>query len=172
MLLGKVARLVERVIYPISRIANAIGVALVAIIMLFITADVGLRALADLPVLGPITFEAIGFMMVILIFFAVAHSQFQRSHISVDIVVSRLPIKIQSVIGSITNFISMGLFGIMAWRSVVHAQYLRETGIQSATLPMHLPVSPFLLLVAFGSGLLCLVLFINFLDSLAGVVKK
>ena len=140
------------------------------VMMFFITADVCLRALANMPVLGPYTYEAIGFMMVILVFFAVAHCQVQRSHVNVDLVASRLPRKAQLIIDSITNLLGVGLFGLITWRSIVQTQFMRDAGTISIALTV--PLFPFLIVVAFGSALLCLVLIVHFLDTLLGVSRK
>jgi TRAP-type C4-dicarboxylate transport system permease small subunit len=168
--LGEAARLIGKVVVPVSRVANSVGVIFLMVMMFFITLDVCLRALFNLPVLGPYTYEAIGFMMVIVVFFGIAHCQVQKSHVSVDLVTSRLPKRAQAAIGSCINFISMGLFGVLTWRSIVQAQFLRDVGVISAILPV--PVFPFMLLVAFGSGLLCLILLVNFLDSLTNEAVK
>ena len=86
-----------------------------------------------------------------------------------DVLVSRFSPRARAVIDSITHLFSLGLFSLVIWQSALYASRLAEGHNVSGVLS--LPIYPFVIAVAFGSLLFCLVLLIDLLSSLAKVVK-
>ena len=167
---SKAVRSFQRIIYPVSRIANAAGTVLLMAMMLFVTLDVVLRSLADITILGTVVYESVGFMMVIIVFLALAHCQVHKAHINIDMFVVRLPHKAQRVISSIMLLISLIFFILLTWQSVLRAFELRNSGTMSTALSI--PTYPFLFVVAFGTAMLALVLLINFFETVTGGPRK
>lgn len=168
MWLNRAAHFLERVAHPLSRVINNVGIGLVMVMMLLTVMDVSLRYLFNRPIPG--AFELTGFMMAILVFFALAYTAIQRGHITIDLVVSRLPQRIQAVIYSITYFLSLGLFSLVTWRNVLQA---KTTWLRSdVSADLLIPIAPFAFLVALGLAVLSLVLLVNLLHSLAQAVRK
>jgi TRAP-type C4-dicarboxylate transport system permease small subunit len=85
-----------------------------------------------------------------------------NGHVRVDLVISRLPRKIQPYIEFLDVVISFGIIGIIAWQSVLYSLELREAGSISAY--WGIPISPFLLVVAFGCLLFCFQLLLKLLS--------
>jgi TRAP-type C4-dicarboxylate transport system permease small subunit len=73
---------------------------------------------------------------------------------------------VRVIVYAVNAFVSMVLFGIIAWQSVIYANSLMASGEVSPTLQM--PVYPFIYGVAVGCGMLCVVLFIEFLRQFRG----
>ncbi len=141
--------------------------------MMFLTVGdvVGRYLVGRLPFFQPIpgTFELTEFMLVIIVFTALGYAQVRRDHITIDVVVSRFSSRTQSVIDSITYLFSLALFSIVTWQSAAFAYRLfLERDVSGILL---IPAYPFVIVVALGSLLFCLVLLVNFLCSLAKVVK-
>ena len=167
MWLTRIARALNRVISPVSRVAHAGGVVCLAAMMFLTTVDVTLRQF-NRPVMG--AFELTQFMMAVLVSFGLAYCALMKGHVSVDLVISRLRQRARAILSSIIYLVSLGLFSLITWQSVLQAQTQAAAGQTSAIL--YIPVFPFVWVLAFGSALLCLVLLLNFLESLTEVATK
>ena len=97
----------EKGIAVTSRILNNIGIAFLMLLMLLITADVLLRALLKWPILG--TNELSEFMMIIVVYLAIAYTQHKKSHVSVDLLVIRFPKRARAIVDSVTYFLGFAL---------------------------------------------------------------
>jgi tripartite ATP-independent transporter DctM subunit len=168
MWLDKLAQNLGRVIYAASRIINSVGVSILAAMMVLTTADVILRYLFSRPITGAM--ELTEYMMAIVVAFGLAYTGMQKGHVSVDLVISRFHPGAQAVVKSITCFLCLGLFALIAWRSVFYGGILKSGGYTSSSL--YIPAHPFAYVVAFGSAMLGLVFLVNFLENVAAVFKK
>lgn len=150
----------------ISRGFNVLAGAAVVAMMLLTCADVVLR-LFRRPVPG--TYEIVGFLGTVVIAFAMAYTSLEKGHIAVELLVQRLPRKLQSGIEAAVSLIGAVLFGLLTWQSVIYAADLRHSGEVSVTLTM--PIYPFIYGIAAGSGLLTLVLLVEALRTTARAVR-
>lgn len=166
-MLRKIASLIQRFVYPLSRIINIIGVGIIVLMMFLTIADICLRKFFNHPIAS--SYELIQFGMVILVFFALGFTQTEKGHIAVEILVSRLPQRTQAIIDSSTCFISAVLIGLMSWQAAVWAESLYSSGLTSAVLAI--PVFPFLLITAFGCLVLSLTFIVTALYHLSEVFK-
>jgi TRAP-type C4-dicarboxylate transport system permease small subunit len=167
MKLGKDHAL-RRIIYGFSRAVYIIcGAGGMLGLMFLIVADVGLRYLFDHPIVS--SYELIMFMMVIVVFSALSYTATEDGHVTVDLVVARLPKGAQRFVKVVTTLLSGALFALIAQQNIVRAEALRVEGLISQIL--HIPVYPFYLFTAFGCGLLSLVLLLNVLDFLLAEKK-
>ena len=72
MWLSKAALWLERVISPVARVFNSAGVGILMVMMSLTVVDVFLRFVFNKPIVG--AYEMSEFMMVILVFFALAYT--------------------------------------------------------------------------------------------------
>ncbi len=142
------------------------GTAIVAMTLLT-CADVVLR-LFRLPIPG--TYELVSFFSAVSVSFAMAHTCVEKGHIAVSILVQRLPARGQALIDSLTTALSLFLFVLIAWRSILYGENLRQVGEISPTL--QLPFYPFVYGVGVSAAVVCLVLLADLQKSLKGVWKK
>ncbi|MDY7038077.1 MAG: TRAP transporter small permease [Thermodesulfobacteriota bacterium] len=168
MWLKQAADLIRIITYPIIKVCNGIGAWSLMAVTILTTIDVCLRYLLARPIRG--TYEVTEFMLCVLVFFGLAYTAVRKGHVSVSLVVSRLPRRARSIVDSITHFLSMGLICIMAWRGFMQAKIYWHQNLTSAIL--HVPVFPFLCVVAFGCAMLFLILLADFFESLSQVVTK
>lgn len=166
-MLDKAAKWVERLTSPLIGIVHKVGLAILLLMMFLTVGDVVGRHFFKSPISG--TYELTNFMLALVVFFAIAYTQVRKGHISIDVIVSRFSPRAQAIIDSITYFFSLGLFSLVTWQSAVHAIRLFEGHNVSGVLSW--PVYPFVIAVAVGSLLFCLVLLVNLLRSLAKAVK-
>jgi TRAP-type C4-dicarboxylate transport system permease small subunit len=136
--------------------------------MMFLTAgDVTLRQF-QFPIMG--TDDLTAFLMVILISFGLAYCAINRGHIRVELLVERLPGRIQAVIDALTSLLSLGLCVLIVWQSIVNAVSVYQSGATSWTL--NIIVYPFAGLVAFGFAWFAVVLLADMLGAAARVVRS
>lgn len=174
-------RTFERSANGLARIMYYVaGVAIVSM-MLLTCADVLLRFgvtlyhayrwefLEDIkPIPG--TYELVCFLGAVAVSFAMAHTSVEKGHVAVSLLVRLLPERIQAIIESVTCFLSLILFSMISWQSVLYGNDLRATGEVSLTL--QLPFYPFVYGVAFSAGGVCLILMVAFSKNIARVFIK
>ena len=141
-----------RGIRPLNVLFAYAGSYVLFFMMLLTTCDVVGRYILKLPIKG--AYEITEAMMVTLVFLFLAYTQANKGHVSVDLALERMPPKIQFVIKLITQFISIIMIGLIAWMSIIRWLELME--MNEHTPILHLPASPFLLIIALGSIAFCI----------------
>jgi TRAP-type C4-dicarboxylate transport system permease small subunit len=150
----------------ISTLFNALAGAAVIVMMLLTCADVLLRLMRH-PIPG--TYELVGFLGTVIVAFAMALTSLEKGHIAVEILVERLPARVQTGIEAVTSLIGASLFSFLAWQSLIYATDMRQSGEVSVTLTM--PIYPFIYGIAAGSALLVAVLVADSLRAAIRTVK-
>ena len=145
----------------INRGALAVGGACLAGMALLTCANILLR-IVWVPIQG--TYELMGYFGALVAALALAHTQLRRGHIAVDVLVVRMPRRVQRVLNGLNGLICMALFGLAARQLIVKALVLRASGEVTETL--RIVYYPFALAVALGCFLLALVLLGEFLQTL------
>ncbi|MFH1081732.1 MAG: TRAP transporter small permease [Pseudomonadota bacterium] len=151
----------ERAVTVTSGWFNYVACMAVVVMMLLSCADVAMR-LFGAPIPG--AYEMVGFLCAVIVSFALAYTSLQRGHVAVEVIFERLPARVQYFVESAGNLVGSALFGLVAWQSLAYGTDLRHSGEVSLTLQM--PVYPFVYGIALGSGMLALVLLIDFIRSL------
>ncbi len=162
------ARSLEKFANPLSRIADSVGRAILALMVLLITLDVVLRYFFNRPIKG--SYELVEFMMVLLVFLGLAFTQTKKNHVSITLFTGRLSPSQMAVIGSATYFLCLIIFSMITWRCLLQAEALRVNGTSSDIL--FIPNFPFMWVVVFGSALLSLIFLIDFFKSVDGVLSR
>jgi TRAP-type C4-dicarboxylate transport system permease small subunit len=156
-----VLRRIAKVINRVSAGLNGVSAAAVVFIMLLTCADVVMR-LFGRPIPG--TYELVGYFGAVIVAFALAWTSVERGHISVELLVDRLPAKPRAFIEGTGSFTAAALFGVLAWQSQVYAMDLIESGEVSLTLGI--PTWPFVLGLTAGCGMLAVVLLLDAIRQL------
>jgi len=137
------------------------GVALLTMIGIA-CANMLLRPLGS-PLKG--TYELVGFLGALTVALALGYAQITRSHIAVDVLATRYSKRTQKIMKAISSLLSMIFFVLVTWQVAVYATTIWKRGETSETL--RIIYHPFVYLVAICCALLALVLFLDFLKSLA-----
>lgn len=153
---------------PVIAIGNNIGLIALAGMMFLVTVDVTLRKTLDMPILG--SYEIVKYLMVTTIGLGMAYCGLHRGHITIDLVVSRLPRLARSILGCITGFLTLAVGIVVVWQACVYIPQLQRAHTISPVLLI--PVYPFVAIAAFGLALYALVLFIHFGEYLLEVIGK
>lgn len=150
-----------------SRIGD-LGLCVLMAMVLLVAVDVILRRLFNKPL--SFSFELLEILLVAVVFFAVVYTTNLQRHISVDVLVSRFPPKIQTITNRVTDFITVVLFGLIGWRSIIQATLVRDIGHVTGVL--EIPLYPFLYVIAFCSIMAGLILLVNLINSMIEATKK
>ena len=166
---NKITKIISRVepgVISTNKImAYASGVALTAM-MLLTVADVCGRYLFSKPIKG--TYELVGFLLVGAGSLGLGYCQVKKAHIRVDFLLQRFPEKVRPVLTVLANFLGFSAFSLLCWRCALYAQYyISATG--NATDTLHIPLFPFVVVLAVGTGMLALVLLIDLIKSITRV---
>ena len=159
---------VELWVNPISKIVNRIASGVLFFMMLLTIADVFLRKVFSRSILG--TVEVSEFMLLILVFFALAQTEVLNGHVKVDLVMGRFSERSQAMVDAITQLVCFFLFGLFTWSALVYSGKMREAAEVSQDL--WLPIFPFVYVVAVGCALLSLVLLTKFFMALVKIIKS
>lgn len=157
----------ERFINLLSHRFNWIAAGAIVAMMLLTSTDVILRFFRH-PIPG--TYEIVGLLGAVVVAFSLAYTSVEEGHIAVDFLVQKFPGNVQLFITAMNALISTLLFGLIAWQSILYASELKQSGEVSLTLQT--PTYPFVYGIALGCGLLCFVLFLEFIKSLKRIGEK
>ena len=117
----KIERLTPRlegVVQPITKLMSRIASVILFSMMLLTITDVFLRKVFSRSILG--TVELTEFLLVIVIFFALAHTEALDGHVRVDLVISRFSGRIQGLVDMMTQFVCFLISGLITWSTVVY----------------------------------------------------
>jgi TRAP-type C4-dicarboxylate transport system permease small subunit len=165
--LSRVGLFLEKAVFPVSRFLLYIGQFTLILMVMLTVADVFLRYVLNRPILG--SYELTEFMMAVLVFSTIGYTMVVKGHVVVDLVFTKLPQRSKDILECITSFIAFILFAVVAWRNAVQAS--TAWGRNDVTAELFIPISPFILFVAIGIAVLSLVLFTQFIQSLAKAIK-
>ena len=138
-------------------------------VMMFLTAaDVIMRYFFNSPIPGAM--ELIQFSMAVFNGAGIAYCAVVKGHVDVEVIVTKLPERIQEIIASITTLFSIGLFVLITLNTYVFMKNIISLNTVSPALAI--PVYPFVVIVMIGCGLLTILLIAGFFESLYKAIKK
>lgn len=168
MELDKPYRLFERIVKTVSWFANGLGAIALTIMMLLILTDVLMRYLFNRPVQGCL--ELVEFTMALAIALGMAYTGVRKGHIAVELVLSRFSPRVQATFDIFHFLIATVLFLFMSWKTAQQALVVGKHHVTTSVLAI--PVYPFICVLSFCAGLLGLVFFLNFMESVSQAMKK
>jgi tripartite ATP-independent transporter DctM subunit len=149
-----------------SRWINILGAALIFLISGLVVVDVIMRAF-DHPIRG--VTEIVEVMMITAVFFGVAHTYNEKSHIGIDLFTSRLTRKSRLVFDFATTLIGLALFAIITWRVLIQTILYAKENIMHGYTPI--PVTPFSAIIALGCTALSLLMVRDLLRTINEAIK-
>jgi len=132
--------------------------------MMFLTcADVVGRAFRH-PIFGSV--EIVGFMATLAVAMALPYTDKVKGHVGVEILVRLFSEKTQAVIDLSTRILSLGLFGLVAWRMVLYAKTMQDSG--EVSISLELPEYMIIYVTAF-----CFLVFtLEILQDIIHIIRK
>jgi len=117
-----------------------------------------------LPIPG--TYELMGFFGAVVTGFALAFAQLNKSHISVGLLMKRLPKTVRRTLDALTSLASCVFFALIGLETGQWAGYLVRTGELSETL--RIAYHPFVFATALGCLAMAFVLLVDVLKTISG----
>lgn len=135
-----------------------IGAVAIALMMLHITADVIGKFVFNRPLPGTIPIVS-QFYMVIATFLPLAMVERANGHISVEIIVTHFPKRVQDFIAMLASALGTIIFALLTWRALIEAGRKYDVGTFSYENGHKVLTWPTYYIVPIGTALLTLVLF-------------
>ena len=151
-------------IHPLSRLLCRIASGLLFAMMGLTVADILLRILSGRSILG--TVELTELMLLVIAFFALAHTEVSGGHIKVELIVGRFNERTRRILDGLTQLACFLLFVVITGSILKYAVAMHRSG--EVTQDLRAPIYPFVYLVALGCAVLTLALFLKFLEALSG----
>jgi len=160
----------ESGIHTASKWGLWISSAFLFVMMLGVVVDVSARIIGK-PVKG---FYDIGeVLMAALVYAAVGYTQFDKSHVRVDILVGRLPRRAARFLDTLMMLASAGVSGLLTWAMASRAaSIISSTGQGPVTGLLEIPHTPFIVIVALGCFLMTLEFLIDTIRSASHLARK
>lgn len=158
---------IKRILDTATNITAIVAGTCVVLMMIHITIDVLCRAFLNLPLTGTITYVA-HYYMVFLVCLPLAFVERLDAHISVDVVMGRLPERARNHIYGWTYPVTALIFGVSAYATWIEAmsKYRLRTFIMEKDFAISIWIGYFAL--PLGYALLCAYLLLKFLAYLTG----
>ena len=147
---GPVSRAVRILVTASAYIAGAV----LFLLMILTTVDVVGRYFFNAPLTG--VFDLTHFAVLIMTFLSFAYCAWHGAHVVIELLYNRLGRNTQRVLDRLIGLAGCALFVLIAWRALVQSVDVREFDETSQLLAI--PFFPLYWVVAFGAGLMALVL--------------
>ncbi|MCR4420578.1 MAG: TRAP transporter small permease [Clostridia bacterium] len=150
---------------PVARLSKAfnyVSCATLFLMVLLVFVNVVGRYLLNLPVPGAVELIQLGMAVVVGLGFG--YCAIEHRNVRVDLLMERLPRRVQEVVDSVTCCLSIVTACLLAWQIGVQGYELIRAG--RASVELHIPFYPFYLILAVGWGVLAVAL----LGDLAGLL--
>ena len=152
-----------RSINAVSWYLSCVSMAAAGMMMLLIASDVFMRRAFNSPIFG--AHDIIKALLVVIVFFTVAHVMRAKEHVVVDSISRLYPQKYNRVINSISYLFSMSILALIGWQSASYGLEMLRVGERLVLLKI--PMSPFVFIVALGYAMFFLVVLARFILTVA-----
>jgi TRAP-type C4-dicarboxylate transport system permease small subunit len=157
-----------KIINSLSRVLNYVAMGLLLMLMMLTVADVFLRFAFNSPISGASEMAAL--IMVCLVL-GVAWCAVKGGHVSIDMVISRFPPRVQAIVDSITLLIGLAISVIITWQGFLQSLWeIRVKYLAGYTLTW--PTFPFWWIYLLGWAVLCLVMVTLVIQKIKVIVKR
>ena len=144
-----------------------IGGVLLVLMVILGASDVIGRYVFSHPLLGAL--ESSQIMMAAIIFLGWGFTQAQKGHIAVDIIMVHYPARLRAIIDFFMSLLSIGLFGILLWKSTLIG--ISDWQMGRLVDILKVPVAPFKFLIPLGAFFVCVEFIILMIQLLPDIRK-
>jgi TRAP-type C4-dicarboxylate transport system permease small subunit len=156
-----------RFVSSLNRLAIWLGTLALLLMIVHVTADVGLRFLFNSPLPGTILFVTVIYMIPI-VFLAIAPVEEDDAHISVELIYDLLADRVKWVLRLLSTLLSMAVFGALALRTFDEAMRKFDTGSFAMEAGIAVPTWPSYFVLPTGFGLMVVILLYKLACQLTG----
>ncbi len=149
---------IELAINRVGKVLSILAGTALAVMMFLMAADVVCRYLFNAPIPGAL--ELVEYMMAISIPLSIAFCTAIRSHVSVEMIVEKLPTPLQAAISFVVTVLMVAFLVILSRQSFLNIIDSYQSNITSAVLKI--PAYPFTIPVALGMSCYALFLVLHY----------
>jgi len=158
----------EKLMETLGRWTGNIGMVFLFLLMLIITVDVFLRVFFNSPIKG--VNELAEYSLLIMVFLTISFVQSLKANISVDILYSKFPPKLQMVMDIFTDILCLVISVLMLRQSIVFNRYLATSN--GRTMILKIPQSPVQFVMVIGLGMLSIVFLIQIINFIIRALRS
>lgn len=162
----KVASALDKV-SAFDRWINKIALGLLAAGAIFAFIAVCGRYIFNSPILGDL--EIIEVLLVVVAFFACAHTQLRKRHVAVDMVINKVSPRVRAIMTFAHRSVSIAVLALVVWQTWGNAQYFMDIDVKTVVLGF--PLYPFAFAITFGCLLLFIVLLRDLFSDIATLLR-
>jgi TRAP-type C4-dicarboxylate transport system permease small subunit len=162
------ARLVKtRIIPPIGKLVRIIaGISLLLMMIVVVVNAIGRQSGSGIAE----AYEIVTLVLVFTFFFSICYATSEKAHLVVTILTIHFPQRASLILRIIWYLISAAFCAMISWQTLVHAFYVKETGLTGLLLTS-VPIYPFVYIGFFALALTSL-LFLLEVVGLLGELGK
>jgi TRAP-type transport system small permease protein len=160
----------EKVLMQVSRTMAAVGAVMFGVMMIISVIDVSGRYFFMRPLRG--STELVGLMLVIGGSWGMAYCQILHMHIRIDVLLTRFPKKVQSLLWIISSIVCAVVAALVSWQAYLKTNEYLATELGTRTDILGIPLWPFVVLMAIGFTWLCFVFLVELVQAITGVFKR
>jgi len=164
-MLKKIINVMDKVVSPLNFITGKFASLILFAMMMLTFSDVAGRFLLR-PIHG--THELTYLGLAVMIFLSLGFTQQAKGHISVGVLIDKLPVKGQAIVDAVSYVFMLVILTLMAWQTYEFA--IRK--MNSVTGDLNLPVSTFMFISVVGISIFVLTVLLDLLKSVQKVVEK
>ena len=117
----------------------------------------------------PAAFDLCSLAVALMIFFSWAHTQAKKGHVSIDLVFTRLPVRVQAVLDLISPVIGLFIAGVIAWQAIVFGSESLASG--EFVDIIRIPLFPFKFMMFLGGLTLSCQFILDIVDACQKVMR-
>lgn len=157
----------ENRIVSILRVCMIVGMVFIVVMAALTTIHALGRYIFNMPIPGLIELSCI--LLLLAVFLGGAYVTVTKGHISVGLIVDRLPQKVQTFIDIFNYLCCLAVTVIAIWKSIEQGLYLMKTGVEYTIISV--PRFPFVLIVGLGWALISVGLVILLLHLIKAIKR-
>ncbi|MFC1905349.1 TRAP transporter small permease [Chloroflexota bacterium] len=156
--------LFEKIINSASSVSNWLAHGALLAMLLLTAVDLAAYKLLRWSFGG--SYEISGVLGLLIVVFALPHTQIVKGQIAVDFFVSRMPKRAQKVLAVLISLLGLFLFILITWQMLV---YGLELGAEGRVTPIErIPLHPFAYITVACSALMSLVILVDLIKLFKG----
>ena len=156
-ILSGTAKSLEVAVNRTARWVNTLGLFLVLAMAILLVIDITLRTFFNRPI--PFTIELEQFMLIWVVFLGLAWAGIEKAHVSIDLLHRNFPEWMRAIFDCFTCLLGIAVFFLIAWQTFLFAANTMHSGEVGNETGW--PLWIFMLVMSFGSSLMCLVLLVD-----------
>ena len=159
---------IELILKKLTGAVSLVSYVGIVFIMLITVFDIFLRLLTSKSVIG--CYEIVQVTLMCAVFASFAYAQSEKGHVSITLIISKLPKKISLFIFGLTGLLSSFIAVMLSYAALIQAQNAAASNYMTSVLLI--PMTPFYYVEAVGMIVFFIALLFDAMKSFVGIFNK